>query len=62
MRRLGIKHLNRDIARLLGKLDRAEQIIDAEEALQALGLPTADPTSGSRQAFIQLFIDRQYIR
>lgn len=42
-----IKHLNRDIARLRGKLDRAELIIDAQKKLcVALGLPTADETSG----------------
>lgn len=41
-----IKHLNRDIARLRCKLDRAELIIDAQKKLcMALGLPTADPTS-----------------
>lgn len=41
-----IKHLNRDIARLRHKLDRAELIIDAQKKLcVALGLPTADPTS-----------------
>jgi transposase len=42
-----IKHLNRDIARLRRKLDRAELIIDAQKKLcVALGLPTADETSG----------------
>jgi hypothetical protein len=41
-----IKHLNRDIARLRHKLDRAELIIDAQKKLcVALGLPIADPTS-----------------
>lgn len=41
-----IKHLNRDIARLRRKLDRAELIIDAQKKLcVALGLPTADETS-----------------
>jgi transposase len=41
-----IKHLNRDIARLRQKLDRAELIIDAQKKLcVALGLPTADPSS-----------------
>lgn len=41
-----IKHLNRDIARLRCKLDRAELIIDAQKKLcMALGLPPADPTS-----------------
>ena len=41
-----IKHLNRDIAHLPRKLDRAELIIDAQKKLcVALGLPTADPTS-----------------
>jgi arylsulfatase A-like enzyme len=41
-----IKHLNRDIARLHHKLDRAELIIDAQKKLcVALGLPIADPTS-----------------
>jgi transposase len=42
-----IKHLNRDIARLRRKLDRAELIIDAQKKLcVARGLPTADETSG----------------
>jgi transposase len=42
-----IKHLNRDIARLRHKLERAELIIDAQKKLcVALGLPTADETSG----------------
>src|SRR5271170_968206 len=42
-----IKHLNRDIARLRQKLERAELIIDAQKKLcVALGLPTADETSG----------------
>jgi transposase len=42
-----IKHLNRDIARLRRKLERAELIIDAQKKLcVALGLPTADETSG----------------
>lgn len=41
-----IKHLNRDIARLRRKLDRAELIIDAQKKLcVALGLPSADETS-----------------
>ena len=41
-----IKHLNRDIARLRRKLERAEIIIDAQKKLcVALGLPTADETS-----------------
>jgi hypothetical protein len=41
-----VKHLNRDIARLRRKLDRAELIIDAQKKLcVALGLPTADETS-----------------
>jgi transposase len=41
-----IKHLNRDIARLQRKLERAELIIDAQKKLcVALGLPTADQTS-----------------
>lgn len=41
-----IKHLNRDIARLRHKLERAELIIDAQKKLcVALGLPTADETS-----------------
>jgi transposase len=40
-----IKHLNRDIARLRRKLDRAELIIDAQKKLcVALGLPSADET------------------
>lgn len=40
-----IKHLNRDIARLRCKLDRAELIIDAQKKLcVALGLPSADET------------------
>lgn len=43
-----IKHLNRDIARLRRKLERAEIIIDAQKKLcVALGLPTADETSES---------------
>ncbi len=38
-----IKHLNRDIARLRRKLERAEIIIDAQKKLcVALGLPTSD--------------------
>ena len=38
-----IKHLNRDIARLRHKLERAELIIDAQKKLcVALGLPTAE--------------------
>jgi transposase len=42
-----IEHLNRDIARLRRKLERAELIIDAQKKLcVALGLPTADETSG----------------
>ena len=42
-----IEHLNRDIAGLRRKLDRAELIIDAQKKLcVALGLPTADETSG----------------
>jgi len=42
-----IKHLNRDVARLRRKLERAELIIDAQKKLcVALGLPTADETSG----------------
>ena len=41
-----IKHLNRDVARLQRKLERAELIIDAQKKLcVALGLPTADETS-----------------
>lgn len=41
-----VKHLNRDIARLRRKLDRAELIIDAQKKLcVALGLPTADETN-----------------
>jgi transposase len=41
-----IKHLNRDIARLRHKLERAELIIDAQKKLcVALRLPTADETS-----------------
>jgi transposase len=41
-----IKHLNRDIARLRHKLERAELSIDAQKKLcVALGLPTADETS-----------------
>ena len=41
-----IKHLNRDVARLRRKLERAELIIDAQKKLcVALGLPTADETS-----------------
>ena len=43
-----IKHLNRDIARLRHKLERAELIIDAQKKLcVALGLPTADESSGN---------------
>ena len=39
--------MNRDIARLRRKLERAELIIDAQKKLcVALGLPTADETSG----------------
>ena len=42
-----IKHLNRDNARLRHKLERAELIIEAQKKLcVALGLPTADETSG----------------
>jgi transposase len=42
-----IEHLNRDIAGLRRKLDRAELIIDAQKKLcVALGLPTADETNG----------------
>jgi hypothetical protein len=42
-----IEHLNRDIARLRRKLDRAELIIDAQKKLcVALGLPTADDRNG----------------
>jgi transposase len=42
-----IEHLNRDIARLHRKLERAELIIEAQKKLcVALGLPTADETSG----------------
>ena len=42
-----IKHLNRDNARLRLKLERAELIIEAQKKLcVALGLPTADETSG----------------
>ena len=42
-----IKHLNKDIVRLRRKLERAELIIDAQKKLcVALGLPTADETSG----------------
>jgi transposase len=38
-----IKHLNRDIARLRRKLERAEIIIEAQKKLcVALGLPTSD--------------------
>jgi hypothetical protein len=38
--------LNRDIARLRHKLERAELIIEAQKKLcVALGLPTADETS-----------------
>jgi hypothetical protein len=38
--------LNRDVARLQRKLERAELIIDAQKKLcVALGLPTADETS-----------------
>jgi transposase len=41
-----IKNLNRDIARLRYKLERAELIIDAQRTLcVAIGLPTADETS-----------------
>jgi len=41
-----IKHLNRDVARLRHKLERAELIIEAQKKLcVALGLPTADETS-----------------
>ena len=42
-----IERLNRDIAGLRRKLDRAELIIDAQKKLcVALGLPTADETNG----------------
>lgn len=42
-----IKHLNRDVARLRQKLERAELIIDPPKKLcVALGLPTEDETSG----------------
>ena len=42
-----IEHLNRDIAGLRRKLDRAERIIDAQKKLcVALGLPTADDRNG----------------
>jgi hypothetical protein len=42
-----IEHLNRDIAGLRRKLDRAELIIDAQKKLcVALGLPTADDRNG----------------
>ena len=42
-----IERLNRDIAGLRRKLERAELIIDAQKKLcVALGLPTADETSG----------------
>ena len=42
-----IKHLNLDNARLRRQLERAELIIDAQKKLcVALGLPTADETSG----------------
>jgi transposase-like protein len=42
-----IKHLNHDNARLRRKLERAELIIEAQKKLcVALGLPTADETSG----------------
>jgi transposase len=42
-----IKVLNRDNARLRHKLERAELIIEAQKKLcVALGLPTADETSG----------------
>ena len=42
-----IKHLNGDISRLHRKLERAELIIEAQKKLcVALGLPTADETSG----------------
>jgi hypothetical protein len=41
-----IEQLNRDIARLRRKLERAEIIIDAQKKLcVALGLPTVDETS-----------------
>jgi hypothetical protein len=41
-----IEQLNRDIARLRRKLERAELIIDAQKKLcVALGLPTADARS-----------------
>ena len=41
-----IEQLNRDIARLRRKLERAEIIIDAQKKLcVALGLPTADDRS-----------------
>jgi transposase len=41
-----IEQLNRDIARLRRKLERAELIIDAQKKLcVALGLPTADDRS-----------------
>ena len=40
-----IEHLNRDIVRLRGKLERAELIIEAQKKLcVALGLPTPDET------------------
>jgi transposase len=42
-----IQRLHRDNARLRHKLERAELIIDAQKKLcAALGLPTADETSG----------------
>ena len=42
-----IQKLERDNARLRHKLERAELIIDAQKKLcVALGLPTADDTSG----------------
>jgi len=42
-----IEHLNRDIAGLRRKLERAELIIDAQKKLcVALGLPTADDRNG----------------
>ena len=44
---LQIQQLHRDNARLRRKLERAELIIDAQKKLcVALGLPTADETSG----------------
>ena len=43
-----IEQLNRDNARLRRKLERAELIIEAQKKLcVALGLPTADETSGN---------------